>query len=126
MELLTPVGHVTKWLARIRIVTHSIYACCSTSHARLQIQSSMNGILGYRVYDNESPKRPTICLINQLYLIPGYYINCVRISQSLVLCVVFCRPGTGSFRPESRSPPESFRPYSRSPRSFHPHLLIVL
>jgi hypothetical protein len=24
--------------------------------------------------------------------------------------------GTGSFRPESRSPPESFRPYSRSPR----------
>jgi hypothetical protein len=24
-------------------------------------------------------------------------------------------PGIGSFRPESRSPPESFRPYSRSP-----------
>jgi hypothetical protein len=24
--------------------------------------------------------------------------------------------GTGSFRPESRSPPEAFRPYSRSPR----------
>jgi hypothetical protein len=28
--------------------------------------------------------------------------------------------GTGSFRPESRSPPESFRPYSRSPRVVSP------
>ena len=30
--------------------------------------------------------------------------------------------GTGSFRPESRSPPESFRPESRSsPESFRPY-----
>jgi hypothetical protein len=28
--------------------------------------------------------------------------------------------GTGSFRPESRSPPEPFRPYSRSPRVVSP------
>jgi hypothetical protein len=31
--------------------------------------------------------------------------------------------GTGSFRPESRSPPESFRPYSRSPRVVSPSFI---
>jgi hypothetical protein len=31
--------------------------------------------------------------------------------------------GTGSFRPESRSPPESFRPYSRSPRIVSPSFI---
>ena len=31
--------------------------------------------------------------------------------------------GTGSFRPESRSPPESFRPYSRSPGVVSPSFI---
>jgi hypothetical protein len=30
------------------------------------------------------------------------------------ICIGLVFAGTGSFRPESRSPPESFRPYSRS------------
>jgi hypothetical protein len=35
---------------------------------------------------------------------------------------LFYHYGTGSFRPESRSPPESFRPESRSPpQSFRPY-----
>jgi hypothetical protein len=36
---------------------------------------------------------------------------------------LFYHYGTGSFRPESRSPPQSFRPYSRSPRVVSPRFI---
>jgi hypothetical protein len=40
--------------------------------------------------------------------------------NQITLDIETMHTGTGSFRPESRSPPESFRPYSRSPRVVSP------
>jgi hypothetical protein len=45
------------------------------------------------------------------------YLNRMRISG------VGLKTGTGSFRPESRSSPESFRPYYRSPRVVSPRVV---
>ena len=52
-------------------------------------------------------------------------MGCANLFQRFLTLAVYCvsTPGTGSFRPESRSPPKSFRPYSRSPRVVSPSFI---